>query len=78
MANLCFKLYFFNLVAENTSMHTTASLNDIQFALAQKYLSNDVITEYECMRSQDEVMNNIKQLLEKKKHSEHSYDLANI
>lgn len=30
------------------------------------------------MRTQDDIMDNIKKLLEKKKHSEHSYDLANI
>ena len=44
-------------------MHVTTNLMDIQLALAQKYLSSDVISEYECMRNQNEIMNNIRVLL---------------
>lgn len=49
-------------------MHLSTNIEDIQRAIANKYLSIDPINEFECMRSQFEVMQSIKQLIEKRKY----------
>ena len=60
------------------SIHVNTNLEDIERALANKYLSTDLISEYECMKSQNEVMQNIKQIMEKKGPHNFSGNIENL
>lgn len=50
------------------SVHLNTNLEDIQRALASKYLSLDPLNEFECIRAQGETLAAIRQLIERRKY----------